>query len=107
MKARITAAAAAVTLSALGGGAIAVASDGGASASGSRLDDGKQLVSQAKITEGQAIAAAQTRASGALNEVDLEHASGRLVFNVDVDVGAGDVKVDAATGQVLSVDADD
>ena len=60
---------------------------------------------RAKITEQQAIAAAQTAASGALNEVDLEHYDGRLVFNVDV--GAKDVKVDAASGRVVAVDEDD
>ena len=71
----------------------------------SRLDDGKDLAGQARITEQQAIAAAQTAASGALNEVDLEHRAGRLVYTVDV--GAKDVKVDASTGRVVAVDADD
>ena len=71
----------------------------------SRLDDGKQFLAQAKISEQQAIAAAQTAASGALNEVDLEHLGGRLVFNVDV--GVKDVKVDATTGRVVAVDEDD
>jgi uncharacterized membrane protein YkoI len=74
-------------------------------AGSSRLDDGKDLLPQAKITEQQAIAAAQTAASGALNEVDLEHYDGRLVFNVDV--GAKDVKVDAATGDVVAAMSDD
>ena len=71
----------------------------------SRLDDGKQFLPQAKITEQEAIAAAQSRASGPLDEVDLEHYHGRLVWNVDV--GASDVKVDATTGDVLAVDRDD
>ena len=71
----------------------------------SRLDDGTQFLAQAKISEQQAIAAAQTAASGALNEVDLEHVGGRLVFNVDV--GVKDVKVDATTGRVVAVDQDD
>jgi uncharacterized membrane protein YkoI len=71
----------------------------------SRLDDGKDLLPQATITEAQAIAAAQTATSGALDEVDLEQAGGRLVFNVDV--GNHDVKVDAANGRVVSVDQDD
>lgn len=105
MKAKIAAAAAAATLSALGAGAVAVAADGGSSSGGSALDDGKQFAGQAKITEGQAIAAARTRASGSLGEIDLEHAGGRLVYNVDV--GAKDVKVDAASARVLSIDADD
>ena len=95
-------AAAAVAAGALGaGGAVAFA---GASAP-SRLDDGKDLAGQAAITEAQAIAAAQSAAPGALNEVDLEHRGGRLVYNVDA--GAKDVKVDASTGDVIAVDADD
>jgi uncharacterized membrane protein YkoI len=93
-----------VTATAVGLGAVGVAWAAGA-AGGSRLDDGKDLLPQAKITEQQAIAAAQTAASGDLNEVDLEHSGGRLVFNVDV--GDADVKVDAATGKVVRVDHDD
>ena len=75
------------------------------SAAQSLLDDGKALLPQAKITEQQAIAAAQTAASGPLNEVDLEHYQGRLVWNVDV--GPADVKVDAANGDVLAAPHDD
>ena len=71
----------------------------------SRLDDGKDLLPKAKISEQQAIEAAQSAAQGALNEVDLEYAGGKLVFNVDV--GDKDVKVDASTGKVASVDQDD
>ncbi len=71
----------------------------------SRLDDGKDLLPKARITEQQAIGAAQSAASGDLNEVDLEHAGGELVFNVDV--GSKDVKVDASNGHVVSVDQDD
>jgi uncharacterized membrane protein YkoI len=89
---------------ALAGAAYATAGGQQASA-GSRLDDGKDLLPQASITESQAVAAARTAASGDLNEVDLERAGGTLVFNVDV--GARDVKVDAATGRVVAVDEDD
>jgi len=90
----------AAVIAALGG----VASANGApstAAGGSRLDDGKALLSQAKITEQQAIAAAQGAATGDLNEIDLEPWAGKLAFNVDV--GAQEVKVDAATGAVLAV----
>jgi uncharacterized membrane protein YkoI len=104
---------------ALGGAGIATASNGQASAgsnepavvhsapdaNGSRLDDGADLLPQAKITEQEAIAAAQTAASGPLNEVDLEDYQGHLVFNVDV--GASDVKVDASNGDVLATPSDD
>ena len=102
MKHRLIAVAAGVAAVA-GGTGVAMASGG--SAPPSRLDDGKALLPQAKITEQQAIAAAQGAASGALNEVDLEHAAGRLVFNVDV--GKYDVKVDASTGDVVATDSDD
>ena len=98
----------AVLVIALGlGGATAVgaATGGSTGAGGSRLDDGKDLLPQATITERQAITAAQSAASGDLNEVDLEHHNGRLVFNVDV--GSNDVKVDAATGKVLAAPNDD
>jgi uncharacterized membrane protein YkoI len=74
-------------------------------AGSSRLDDGKALLPKARITEQQAIAAAQGAASGALDEVDLEYHAGTLVFNVDV--GSKDVKVDASSGKVLAADQDD
>lgn len=70
-----------------------------------QLDDGAGLLSQAGITLEQAIAAAQSAASGTVGEVDLEDYQGKLVFNVDV--GDKDVKVDAASGNVLAVAADD
>jgi uncharacterized membrane protein YkoI len=76
-----------------------------AAAVASRMDDGKDLLPQAKITEQQAIAAAQRVASGDLNEVDLEHLDGVLVYTVDV--GAKDVKVDATSGKVVDVAQDD
>ena len=95
----IVAAAGAVALT-FAGGAVALAGS-----APSRLDDGSDLAGQAKLSEAQAISTAQTAASGALNEIDLEHAGGRLVYTVDV--GAKDVKVDANTGQVVAVDEDD
>jgi uncharacterized membrane protein YkoI len=105
MSRRVIAAVAVVALGALAGVGIANAAGGAGGGTGSRLDDGKNLLPQAKITEQQAIQAAQTAASGALNEVDLEHYDGRLVFNVDV--GAKDVKVDATTGDVVAATSDD
>jgi uncharacterized membrane protein YkoI len=89
------------SLAAIGAaGGVALAAGGSSSSvTPSRLDDGRSLLPQAKITEAQAIAAAQQSAAGALNEVDLEHYQGRLVFNVDI--GAKDVKVDATSGQVV------
>lgn len=111
MKTRIAGAAAGLALLGLAGAGIAAAAGGGGHVSGgggtspSRLDDGRQYASQAKVSEQQAIAAAQTRAAGRLNEVDLEHRGASLVYNVDV--GSHDVKVDAASGEVVAVDADD
>ena len=85
---------------------LAATGHGHAHAAGaSPLDDGKELLPQAKITVQQAITAARSAASGGLNEVDLEHASGRLVFNVDV--GEKDVRVAAADGTLVSVAQDD
>ena len=114
-------AAAAIAALALGGASIAAASNGSQPGnseaptqeeaiqapptSGSRLDDGAELLPQAKISEQAAIAAAQTVTSGPLSEVDLEDYEGKLVFNVDV--GSHDVKVDAATGEVLAAPQDD
>jgi uncharacterized membrane protein YkoI len=104
MRGKIIATAAGVVALA-GATGVALASGGSSGSGGSRLDDGKQLLGQAKIGEQEAIAAAQTAASGSLNEVDLEHFSGRLVWNVDV--GSHDVKVDAATGAVLAAPQND
>jgi hypothetical protein len=68
------------------------------------IDDGKELLPQAKITLEQAIQTAQNSHPGKLGEVDLEHYKGQLVFNVDM--GDQDVKVDATTGAVLGASAD-
>ncbi len=101
-----TAAAGTITgVAVAGSGHHAIAAGHRAAAQASRLDDGAALLPQATITEQQAIAAAQRAASGALDEVDLEQHDGRLVFNVDV--GGSDVKVDAATGQVVASTRDD
>lgn len=106
MRRRMTAIVATVAALGLAASAYAASGDHHARAAGaSRLDDGKDLLPQATITEQQAIAAARSAASGALNEVDLEHLGGRLVFNVDV--GDSDVKVDAADGHVVAVGHDD
>lgn len=96
---RSVVAVAAVAAVCAGGVGAAAASSGSTPQAASRLDDGKQYLPQAKISEQQAIAAAQRAASGDLNEVDLEYYGGHLAWNVDV--GSKNVKVDAGTGQVL------
>jgi uncharacterized membrane protein YkoI len=110
MRARTKTFAALAAIGALGVGTVSftAASSGQASTASSgasRLDDGKDLLPKSNITEEQAIRAAQTAASGDLNEVDLEHRAGRLVWNVDV--GAKDVQVDAQTGDVAGASTDD
>jgi uncharacterized membrane protein YkoI len=105
MRKKIIATIAGLAVLGLAGGVAFASGSGTTPAAGSRLDDGKDLVGQAKISEQQAITAAQTAASGDLNEVDLEHYNGTLVYNVDV--GSHDVKVDAATGDVVASAQDD
>jgi uncharacterized membrane protein YkoI len=102
---RIYAAIAAAVL--LGGTAtvIGISQQASAGGSGCNLDDGKELLPQAKISLADAIAAAQSAESGDIGEVDLEYFQNTLVFNVDV--GSHDVKVDAATGQVVGSTTDD
>jgi uncharacterized membrane protein YkoI len=69
------------------------------------LDDGQALLPLAGISLDAAVQAAQDAASGAVGEVDLEYVGDRLVFNVDI--GDQDVKVDASSSAILSVDVDD
>jgi uncharacterized membrane protein YkoI len=78
---------------------------GASAGQGGALDDGKDLLPKAGISLSQAITAAQTAATGAVDEVDLEYWNGTLVYNVDV--GSKDVKVDAASGAVLEASEDD
>ena len=101
--------AALAALGALGVGTVGFAASSSAGATpgsgaptGSRPNDGEDLLPQSRITEQDAIHAAQTAASGDLNEVDLEHLGSQLVWNVDV--GNNDVRVDADTGTVVRVD---
>jgi uncharacterized membrane protein YkoI len=69
------------------------------------LDDGQALLPLAGISLDAAVQVAQGAASGAVGEVDLEYVGDRLVFNVDI--GTHDVKVDAGSGAVLSIDVED
>lgn len=85
--------------------AAAPANVGSTTAASGQIDDGAELLPQASITLAQAIAAAQSAASGPVGEIDLEHFEGKLVFNVDI--GDKDVKVDAQTGAVLSAGSED
>ncbi len=102
---KLTLTLASIAAIAAGGVGVAAASGGSDSPNGSRLDDGKQYLPQAKVTEQQAIAAAQQGATGNLNEVDLEYYNSHLAWNVDV--GPKNVKVDAGTGKVLDANHTD
>jgi uncharacterized membrane protein YkoI len=87
------------------GGILLLTSYGASAGRSGALDDGKELLPRAGITIDEAIATAQTAASGQIDEIDLEYYQGRLVFNVDV--GNTDVKVDASNGTVVTVEVDD
>jgi uncharacterized membrane protein YkoI len=69
------------------------------------------LASQAKITADQANAAALAKVPGAtIKKTELESENRTVVYGVELTDTAGktqDVKVDATSGQVLTVEADD
>lgn len=65
------------------------------------LDDGKDLLAQTQISLATAVATAQSAASGALGQVDLEHFRGAIVYTVDI--GNQEVRVDAANGKVVAI----
>jgi uncharacterized membrane protein YkoI len=95
-------AALALTAAALAvGGQHGLIRDDGHYAKPGSLDDGKELVPQARITLGQAVAAAQAAQAGELGQVDLERLDGRIVYTVDI--GDSEVKVDAADGTVAAI----
>lgn len=108
-KQKIYIAAATVALLAVTGVGIAATTqrgdDNGPPAASGTIDDGAELLPQARLTVEQAIATAQQAVAGESGEVDLEYYGDSLVFNVDV--GDRDVKVDAQTGAVLASDHDD
>ena len=89
---------------AFGGGRGLIYDDGKAVKPGS-LDDGKELLSQTKITLGQAVKTAQSAANGQLGQVDLEHLGSRIVYSVDI--GNKEVRVDAADGSIASIQPQD
>ena len=69
-----------------------------------------ELAKQAKITEDEAINAALEKVPGTVNEIELEVENGTVVYEIEVlstDGTEQEVKVDAQTGEVLKVEADD
>ena len=69
-----------------------------------------KLAKQAKITEDEAINMALEKVPGTVNEIELEVENGTVVYEIEVlstDGTEQEVKVDAQTGEVLKVEADD
>ncbi len=56
------------------------------------------------ISPGEAAAIALTAATGDVEEIELENEAGRLVY--EVELTTAEVTVDAQTGEVLAVEAD-
>ena len=69
-----------------------------------------ELAKQAKITEDEAINTALEKVPGTVNEVELEDENGTMVYEIEVlstDGTEQEVKVDAQTGEVIKVEAND
>ncbi|MCH1643128.1 PepSY domain-containing protein [Paenibacillus timonensis] len=70
----------------------------------------QQLAKEATITKEEAISAALKEVAGKAAKTELEDEDGTIVYGVEVTDDQGknhDVKVDAKTGKVLKVEADD
>lgn len=70
----------------------------------SEKEEAAQYAGLAKITEAQAIKAAEANVGGTASEVELEAENGSLVY--EVKIGNQEVLVDAGTGAVLFVETD-
>ena len=69
-----------------------------------------ELAKQAKITEEEATKAALEKVPGTVKQVELEDEDGTIVYGIEVvstDGTQKDVKVDAKTGKIVKVEADD
>ncbi len=69
-----------------------------------------ELAKQAKITEEAATKTALEKVPGTVNEVELEDEDGTVVYEFEITSTDGtqqDVKVDAQTGKIVKVEADD
>lgn len=71
-------------------------------------ENNSALLSQAKISLTQAIAAAEGHVQGKAVRAELEDENGTAVYGVEVASGAQttDVKVDVSNGKILSAQAD-
>lgn len=77
----------------------------GDESSNGRLDEGSELASEASVSLDEAIAIAQTAASGTAGDAELERRAEQLIY--EIEVGETDVYVDATTGEVLGTDQDE
>ena len=80
---------------------------------GEEKDEGEnqaELAKQAKISEEEATKAALEKVPGTVKQVELEDEDGTIVYGIEVvstDGTQQDVKVDAKTGKIVKVEADD
>lgn len=70
----------------------------------SEAEEATQYAGLAKITEAQAIKAAEAKVGGTVTSIDLESEDGSLVY--EVIIGGNEVVVDAGNGVVLQVETD-
>jgi uncharacterized membrane protein YkoI len=93
---------------ALAATAIVVSSLVYANRDGNEEQNDAAALAQAKISLTQAIAAAEQKVNGKAVRAGLEDENGKLVYGVEVMNGdkPTDVKVDIATGAILSAQAD-
>ena len=69
-----------------------------------------ELAKQSKITEEAATKTALEKVPGTVNKVELEDEDGTIVYGIEIvseDGSQQDVKIDAQTGKVVKVEADD
>ena len=69
-----------------------------------RLEEGSELVEEATVSVEDAIAIAQSAASGSVDDVELERSNGVLVY--EIEIGESDIYVDARSGALLSAEHD-
>ncbi|MCS7459034.1 PepSY domain-containing protein [Paenibacillus doosanensis] len=69
-----------------------------------------ELQKQAKISKDQSIAIAKQKVAGTVQEVELDTEDGTVIYNVVIEDNKDqvmEVKVDAATGNIITVEASD
>lgn len=69
------------------------------------IDDGQVYEREASISIEEAISIALNHADGKVDDVDLKHRGGTLVY--DIEIGDTDIVIDANDGTVIHIDHDD